>query len=334
MEPYDLEIPFDRVTYRDGQKWTARDMRADWQRDARLRRLHTRTLHRTWGIALGFDVREADEAGAVLVGPGYAMDSAGQGILSSRSVSIPLPGVAGPATYVLALTYMEDGAFRDRAEFAGLCLGEGLSPHHERPRFLWRVPEELHLGPQVPLAQVTVKNGRIHQGGLDFRVRRHARRLVRPHLAWGLTEPGRTEWRVWTEDGHRRPLGFETIVDTSEGGFTSIPCYFAYLDTGLGDQISSYTSAATTTVVTPPEENHYFVVDAHRAWFLFRVLLYGVEFSPSEAVERLDSVRRRWSISWLGAQPIADCELVPELRRIAWGFPPSQSARATSTCRG
>jgi len=334
MASHDLDIPFERVTYRDGQRWTARDMRADWQRDARLRRLHTRTLHGTWGIALGFDVCEADNAGAVLVGPGYAVDSAGQGILLSRSVSIPLPGVVGPATYVLVLTYMGDGAFRDRAGLAGLCLGEGLNPHHERPRFLWRVPDELHLGPQVPLAQVTVKNGRIHQGGLDFRVRCHARRLVRPHVAWGLTEPGRTDWKLWEEEGQRRPLGYETIVDTSEGGFTTTPSYFAYLDTGLSDQTTSLTTAATTIVVTSPEDSHYFVADANRAWFLFRVLLYGIEFSPSEAIKRLDSVRRRWSVSWLGVQPMTGCELVPEMRQIVRGVSPSQSTRSTSTCRG
>ena len=51
-----LEIPFDRVTWRDGQLLTANDMQSDQTRDSRLWQLHTRYLHDTWGIAIGFAV--------------------------------------------------------------------------------------------------------------------------------------------------------------------------------------------------------------------------------------------------------------------------------------
>ena len=74
---HDLEIPFERVTYRRGQRLEARDLHDDHRRDARLRELHVRHLHDTWGIALGFEVTGIRDTGSgaarnatgILVGP-------------------------------------------------------------------------------------------------------------------------------------------------------------------------------------------------------------------------------------------------------------------------
>ena len=55
---HDLDIPFDRITYRDGQLLTALDLSDEQRRHDRLRRLHVRYLHDTWGIALGLEVRQ------------------------------------------------------------------------------------------------------------------------------------------------------------------------------------------------------------------------------------------------------------------------------------
>ena len=63
-----------RVTYREGQRLTARDLLDDRARRMRLRQLHVRNLHETWGIATGFDVQAAGPA-AVAIGPGYALDT-------------------------------------------------------------------------------------------------------------------------------------------------------------------------------------------------------------------------------------------------------------------
>jgi len=54
--PAELQTPFDRVTYREGQLLASRDLHDDFDTAERLRRMHTRFLHYTWGIALGFSV--------------------------------------------------------------------------------------------------------------------------------------------------------------------------------------------------------------------------------------------------------------------------------------
>jgi hypothetical protein len=69
-----LEIPFDRVTWRDGQLLTANDLQSDQTRNSRLWQLHTRHLHDTWGIATGFQVYADSGDSALQVGPGYAID--------------------------------------------------------------------------------------------------------------------------------------------------------------------------------------------------------------------------------------------------------------------
>jgi hypothetical protein len=84
-----------------------------------------------------------------------------------------------------------DAAFRDRHNPVAVCLDSGSSPCQERPLFICRRPEDVNFGPEVPLVQVAVSHGVI-KGNLDLRLRRYARRLVRPHIGWGITEPGRS----------------------------------------------------------------------------------------------------------------------------------------------
>jgi len=51
-KPTDPEI--DRVRYHDGARLASRDMREDARFESRLRSVHVRALHDTWGVALGF----------------------------------------------------------------------------------------------------------------------------------------------------------------------------------------------------------------------------------------------------------------------------------------
>src|SRR5262245_23484544 len=135
----ELDIPFDRITYRNGQLLTARDLRDDMRRDARLRWLHVQHLHETCGIALGLEVHLASGDGkALVIGPGYAVDGMGHDILLPNGIGLTVPNVTGPQPFVLVLGYLEDAAFHDRPDLATLCLGEGLDPRHERPSFFWQ----------------------------------------------------------------------------------------------------------------------------------------------------------------------------------------------------
>ena len=75
-------------------------------------------------------------------------------------------------------------------------------------------------------------------------VQRRARALTRPRLGSGSTVPGDTAWDLWTEiildaAGQKVPadLGVQVTVDTSGAGFTETPCYFAWLQGTLWDQV-------------------------------------------------------------------------------------------------
>ena len=103
------DLAADRVTYREGQRLTSRDLQDDRDGRARLRRLHVRHLHETWGIATGFDVQGAGSS-AVAVGPGYALDHFARDLVLSASVVVPVPAVAGPELFVLVAAFLEDCA--------------------------------------------------------------------------------------------------------------------------------------------------------------------------------------------------------------------------------
>lgn len=75
-------------------------------------------------------------------------------------------------------------------------------------------------------------------------VAQRARALTRPRIGSGATVAGDTAWELWTEivldpSGHKVPadLGVQVTVDTSGAGFTETPCYFAWLQGTLWDQV-------------------------------------------------------------------------------------------------
>ncbi len=75
-------------------------------------------------------------------------------------------------------------------------------------------------------------------------VQRRARALSRPRIGSGATVAGDTAWELWTEiildpAGNKAPadLGVQVTVDTSGAGFTETPCYFAWLQGTLWDQV-------------------------------------------------------------------------------------------------
>jgi hypothetical protein len=317
----DFDIPFDRVTFRDGQPLTARDLRDAHRRRARLRRLHLRYLHGTWGIALGFQVRRSTDGRAVEVGPGYAIDPIWRDILLADGVRVPAPA-AGAA--VLTARYREDEPRDERAGLEAVCHGEGLDPRHERPAFAWRSARDVRFGVEVPLVRVVVANGVI-QGSLGLRVRRYARALVRPHIGAGSTEPGRTAWRPWT--AQHVVLGLEVTVDTTEAGFTSTPCYFAQL---RGDVTASprlvvpelspvrhlaHRSAATGAPPSSPTVAVGFVAAATPTGFTYRVPL--AQLPPlGVPLSRAQALRRGWSVEWLGVEPVVGGEPAPDRARL------------------
>jgi hypothetical protein len=325
----DLDIPFDRITYRDGQLLTALDLSDEQRRHDRLRRLHVHYLHDTWGIALGLEVRQAADNRTIVVGPGYAVDGTGRDILLAESLQVSVPQMLSREAVVLTARYQEDAAFRDRPDLAALCLCGGLDPRHERPLFAWRLPDEVRFGPEVPLVQVVVENGVI-LGGLDGRVRRYTQPLVRPHIGWGVTEPGRSGWRQWHQFGI--DFGLEVVVDTSDVGFTRVPYYFATLQGDFGNRAGEELLFQPDVWPTGMHPTFFlgawnFITDADRERFKYRIFNRGVSDIPGHLFRRATPVSeaesRRWTVAWVGLEPVSGCEPALNLTRLFTlsGFP-------------
>jgi hypothetical protein len=334
----DLDIPFDRITYRDGQLLTALDLRDEQRRHDRLRRLHVRYLHDTWGIALGFEVRKAEDNRAVVVGPGYTVDGTGRDILLAESIHVSVPTLLDLTPVVLIMRYQEDAAFRDRPELAALCLCGGLDPRHERPLFAWRLPDDVRFGPEVPLVQVVVEAGVI-QGELDGRVRRYTQPLVRPYIGWGETEPSRTGWHQRDDDGDI----LEVCVDTSEVGFTRVPYYFATLQGDFsnrsGDQDPLMQPDVWPMGTPQPTflvgDHLFFITDAGREHFTsIRIAGRGGLFK--RAITASEAESRQWTVAWVGLEPVSGCEPALDFTRLFTlsGFPVRMLASFVGTSGG
>jgi hypothetical protein len=145
----------------------------------------------------------------------------------------------------------------------------------------------VQFGPQIPLVKVVVVNGAL-QGSLDLRVRRNTRRLVRPHIGMGTTEPGRTGWLPWQASG-LTTQGMEVVVDTSDAGFLQTPYYFAAVE---GDGAV---------------EELGFVTKATASSFTFGYVL------PEDAIEpgvtgAANAETKEWTVSWIGLESAGGCE--------------------------
>jgi hypothetical protein len=322
---FDLQIPLDRVTYRDGQLLDARDLRDDGRRDARLRRLHVKHLHGTWGIALGFTVAQVSAAGAqvpakvtaLVVGPGCAVDQWGRDLLLPESVQLSLPTSDG--RFVFAVRYREDGEFGDAGRTGMPCLNGAFDAHQDRVAFQWRRPEEVRFGPEVPIVQVTIADGALG-GPLDFRVRRYTQPFTRPHIDTRSTEEGRSDWRDWVEGPPDAPevLGLELDVDTSQSGFIATPLYFAALqgDFSAGSDAPLFDPDLWPTgEVTLTPDSLGFIAAATRDSFTYRIL--NIARNPfSRTVTAAEAERRHWRVVWLGLEPVEGCEPKRDFSRV------------------
>jgi hypothetical protein len=293
------DLAADRITYREGQRLTASDLQDDRNGRARLRRLHVRHLHETWGIAIGFDVQAASDE-AVAVGPGYALDIAARDLALSTSLAVPVPAVAGPELFVLVATYMPDCAFPTTAAGAAVCLDAPVHPRRERPALALRTIAELEIGPMVPLCHVVVQNQKI-AGTVQTRIRRYARRMVRPYVAGGVTD---ADSNLWTRFWHNNLwYGMSQRVDTSEAGFTATPQYVAQLVPVQPSPVNR----TTTEVEQALAGAHGHIRETARDSFVFEAVV----------IERfIPDLLRSWAIRWVGVQPMAGCPPVLNLKNL------------------
>jgi hypothetical protein len=278
--PAELQIPFDRVTYREGQLLASRDLHDDFETAQRLRRMHTRFLHDTWGIALGFTVDGQISDDSVHIGPGYAVDSSAREILLSEDLVLPVPQTTAATDFVLVVSYTPDSVYRNLPDITVLCAGTNIDPRMERPVFAWRTPDNLNPGPDVPLAHIRVNNG-----GLvlvpDLSVRGYARRQVRPHIATG------------TVTALGREIADGLTLDTSDAGFARTPEYFAKLD---------FSSNGIIDIAAQFAANSAFIETAAPKNFVYHVPEL-LKFLPA-------GLSLQFLVTWVGVEPATGCEPV------------------------
>lgn len=218
-----------RLRYFEGQPLAAADMQDDADFEQRLRGLHVRGMHNTWGVALGFEVsRTSDQA--IHVGPGIAYDSAGGEIVSAQDPDIG-PPVSPLGTKATAWWFDLVVSHVDRP--SRLDNGPGCEDVASTASWRWcyagEAPEgapspasvapDVRLGEEIPLVRCRVTDQRTFDDLLDFSVRRKAQGLVRPHIY------GRRETVSLSINVAR--LVFSATIQTAPGGFNGTPFYFA-----------------------------------------------------------------------------------------------------------
>jgi hypothetical protein len=276
--PAQLQIPFDRVTYRQGQALASRDLHDDFENAERLRRMHTQFLHGTWGIGLGFSVSGQVSDTSVAVGSGYALDSSAREILSQDQL-LPVPQTPAAADLLLVATYVADSEFRNVPDPRVLCAGTSSDPRAERPAFYWRTPDTFVPGPDVPLAHLRVQNGALISLP-DLSVRRYARPLVRPHIGTGAVQAS----------GAAIASGLQ--VDTSDAGFAHNPEYFARLDFEGNPLIQAVSQFGANSAYVESSSAQQFVYRAPELRNFGGGLL----------------LEQTFTVTWVGVEPVTGCQ--------------------------
>ena len=159
----------------------------------------------------------------------------------------------------------------------------------------WVKPDDVQFGPQIPLVKVVVANGAV-QGPPELRVRRNTRRLVRPHIGMGATEPGRTGWLPWQAPA-LATQGIEVVVDTSDAGFIHTPNYFVLLDGANAVGSLGFVTKATASSFT-----YGYVIPSE-----------GIDPGVTDAA---DAEKTEWTLTWLGLESAGGCEPILDLSKI------------------
>ena len=304
--PTRLITELERIRYCEGQLLAARDLQDDKDFEALLRWMHTRFLHNTWGIALGLDVELVDSSKVVRVSPGLAYDCNGRELLITQPDEIAVPMMVAGGKFDLVIRYKDDVEFPRKPDVVAVCLPDEMDPQQERPIFhplkeqpvfLWRQPEAVRLGEEIPLVRVQMDGtGEITPNRC---VRRNARPLMRPHIGRGTTKAGQTAWEEW--ELNDMVVGYQVTIDTSEAGFTQTPCYFAFLQGDLWSQ-----DVLSNFIIGPFES----IAEESADRFTFRIMLPpGMTVASRDVNEEFEDCFQNaaqaeaWYVSWIGVEP-------------------------------
>ncbi|MEN3330017.1 MAG: hypothetical protein V7638_4824 [Acidobacteriota bacterium] len=204
QNPLELE----RVRYWQGQLLASGDLNTQLRVDQELRRLHNRSLHQPYGIAIGLELERddtthdinLDDDDNVRLTCGLAYDCAGRELILQANRALDLPDEF-PATLVIT---------RDESASDGIAVK-------------WKAQSEINPNSEIAITTLTVG---LPNPKTDPAFRQVVSRpLARPRMATGQTIPGETTWQPWKIGDIE--VGVKVEIDTSAAGFTRIPHYFA-----------------------------------------------------------------------------------------------------------
>ena len=145
--PRDLAIPFERIAWRDGQLLASRDLRDDQRYGDRLRHLHIRYQHKTWGVVEGLEVAAVGTSG-VAVNPGYALDIEGRELLLPVLARVATPADIAASTTMYLVISQSAGSTACAAppDLATLCPGIRNPIPIEQGRLSWKTVTQVRPG--------------------------------------------------------------------------------------------------------------------------------------------------------------------------------------------
>lgn len=277
----------ERSRYWDGQRLRSEDFRANQRIEEQRRWWHNRAEHQAFGIASGLLVTPfGATVDRVTVSPGVGYDCFGRELVLEQERSLQLPAQFAESIY-LVIRYVQNPVSP-----AGNCWQTTPKPVAEFVEFIWQPKRLFNFTDGVPLAEVDLLGGK-PVFSFDF-FRPPPRPQARPLIAVGTTIPGKTPWVIDdTRLGDAQALQASTEIDTSAGGFTAVPCYFAWLQ---GPLVDPKTSERLRVIVSRVENE---AVDKFRFsyWFV------ATRGSFTHASKNPPQVRRTdLYVSWIGCQ--------------------------------
>jgi hypothetical protein len=219
----------DRIDFRPDQSLNARDLEQSARRAADLLALHAARGHDVWGVANGYLCYLS--AGALVVGPGVALDAHGRQLINSAPRTIPLPAGDGQI-HDLVARWAEPAELRVGGPVAGLPAeaaalrweSAGALPADPLTRLGYS--HRVRVGLDVPIARVTVPAAGAAQSitSVDTTARPVAHGLVRPKIATGhILQSSVTVTGTYTN--------WTMFVSCATAGFLSeSPTYLVTLD--------------------------------------------------------------------------------------------------------
>jgi len=113
-------------------------------------------------------------------------------------------------------------------ELSEVCWTQSGSLEPGTIEFAWKLTSNFKPSDGVSVYGVYYRGAKPVFGDPNY-FRALTQPIARPHLASGATIPGNTAWQPWDFMGQGL-IGVQTFIDTSAAGFTSVPCYFAWLE--------------------------------------------------------------------------------------------------------